>query len=94
MSNKITVAAIQLKPAPTVAVNLTNAEALLIEAADAGAQLAVLPENFAHYGQSDFLQVGHDESEPIGQKTWSMASGRNHTGCGSQSKTLCPVITV
>jgi nitrilase len=66
MSNKITVAAIQLKPAPTVAVNLTNAETLLIEAADAGAQLAVLPENFAHYGQSDFLQVGHDESEPIG----------------------------
>lgn len=66
MSHKVTVAAIQLKPAPTVAENLTNAETLLIEAVDAGSQLAVLPENFAHYGQSDFLQVGRDESEPTG----------------------------
>jgi len=66
MSHKVTVAAIQLKPASTVGENLTNAEALLIEAVDAGAQLAVLPENFAHYGQSDFLQVGRDESEATG----------------------------
>jgi len=66
MSHKIIVAAIQLKPASTVAENLANAEALLIEAVDAGSQLAVLPENFAHYGQSDFLQVGLDESEPTG----------------------------
>ena len=66
MSHKVTVAAIQLKPASTVAENLANAEALLIEAVDAGSQLAVLPENFAHYGQSDFLQVGRDESEATG----------------------------
>ena len=66
MSHKVTVAAIQLKPASTVAENLANAEALLIEAVDAGSQLAVLPENFAHYGQSDFLQIGRDESEATG----------------------------
>jgi predicted amidohydrolase len=66
MNNKITVAAIQLKPASTVDENLTNAEALLIEAADAGVQLALLPENFAHYGQSDFLMVGRDESNATG----------------------------
>lgn len=66
MSNMINVAAIQLKPAPSVAENLSNAAALLLEAATAGAELAVLPENFAHYGQSDFLTIGREESSDDG----------------------------
>ncbi len=66
MSNAFSVAAIQLKPAGSIDENLANAAALLSEAAAAGAQLAVLPENFAHYGQSDFLAIGRAESEDNG----------------------------
>ena len=66
MSNLINVAAIQLKPASSVEDNLTNAAALLSEAAAAGAQLAVLPENFAHYGQKDFTAIGLQESTDDG----------------------------
>jgi nitrilase len=62
MSNLINVAAIQLKPASSLEDNLTNAAALLFEAAAAGAQLAVLQENFAHYGQKDFTAIGFQES--------------------------------
>ena len=62
MSNLINVAAIQLKPASSLEDNLTNVAALLSEAAAAGAQLAVLPENFAHYGQKDFTAIGFQES--------------------------------
>ena len=66
MSNLINVAAIQLKPASSLEDNLTNAAALLSEAAAAGAQLAVLPENFAHYGQKDFTAIGLQESTDDG----------------------------
>lgn len=66
MNNKINVAAIQLKPGASVAENLSNTAALLLEAANAGAQLAVLPENFAHYGQPDFLAIGREESSNEG----------------------------
>ena len=62
MSSVINIAAIQLKPAASIAENLSNAAALLLEAAAAGAELAVLPENFAYYGQSDFLSIGRKES--------------------------------
>ena len=66
MSNLINVAAIQVKPASSLEDNLTNAAALLSEAAAAGAQLAVLPENFAHYGQKDFTAIGLQESTDDG----------------------------
>ena len=66
MSNLINVAAIQLKPASSLEDNLTNVAALLSEAAAAGAQLAVLPENFAHYGQKDFTAIGLQESTDDG----------------------------
>ena len=66
MSNLINVAAIQLKPASSLEDNLTNAAALLSEAAAAGAQIAVLPENFAHYGQKDFTAIGLQESTDDG----------------------------
>jgi len=62
MSNLINVAAIQLKPALSIEANLTNAAALLSEAAASGVQLAVLPENFAHYGQKDFTAIGLQEA--------------------------------
>ena len=62
----ISVAAVQLKPQASVAANLLSAAELLAQAADAGAQLAVLPENFAYYGQSDLVQAGLAESEDQG----------------------------
>lgn len=46
-------AAIQMVSAPSVAENLATAATLLAQAADAGAQLAVLPENFALMGRSE-----------------------------------------
>jgi nitrilase len=66
MSNLINVAAIQLKPSSSNEDNLAHAATLLSEAATAGAQLAVLPENFAHYGQKDFAAIGLQESTEDG----------------------------
>ena len=66
MSSLINVAAIQLKPALSIQDNLTLAAALLSDAAAAGAQLAVLPENFAHYGQHDFTAIGLQEATDHG----------------------------
>ena len=60
---KIIAAVLQLKPQGSVAENLLHAQSLLHEAAEAGAQLAVLPENFAYYGQADFLAAGRAESD-------------------------------
>ena len=63
---KIIAAAIQLKPQGSVVANLQHAETQLKRAAEAGAQLAVLPENFAYYGQPDFLAAGRAESDTDG----------------------------
>lgn len=63
---KIFAAVLQLKPQGSVSDNLRHADSLLCEAAEAGAQLAVLPENFAYYGQSDLLAAGRAESDDKG----------------------------
>jgi len=47
------IAAIQMTSGPDVSTNLQDARALLEEAADRGAQLAALPENFAFMGLAD-----------------------------------------
>ncbi len=47
------VAAIQMTSGPDVEANLQEARALLAEAAEEGAHLAVLPENFSFMGLSD-----------------------------------------
>ncbi|HVS77469.1 MAG TPA: carbon-nitrogen hydrolase family protein [Steroidobacteraceae bacterium] len=47
------VAAIQMTSGPDVPANLQQARALLDEAAERGAQLAALPENFSYMGLSD-----------------------------------------
>ena len=53
------VAALQMVSSPSVAVNLETAAQLLMQAADAGAELAVLPEYFCHLGlkDTDKLQI-------------------------------------
>jgi nitrilase len=53
MSQKITVAALQMTSGPEVADNLRTAHRLLTSAADAGAGIAVLPENFSFMGRRD-----------------------------------------
>ncbi|OGT91662.1 MAG: acyltransferase [Gammaproteobacteria bacterium RIFOXYA12_FULL_61_12] len=50
---KSRVAAIQMASSPNVDANLLEAQKLLAEAAEAGARLAVLPENFAFMGKTD-----------------------------------------
>jgi nitrilase len=47
------VAAIQMASGPNVSANLLEVERLVTEAAEAGAELIVLPENFAFMGKED-----------------------------------------
>jgi predicted amidohydrolase len=61
-----TAAAIQLMPADSVAKNLENAESLLGEAASRGADIIVLPENFAYYGQSNISALIKSEGDEAG----------------------------
>lgn len=58
-------AAIQMASGPNVSANLIEADRLLKEAADAGAVLAVLPENFAMLGRRDEERLR--EAEPDGE---------------------------
>ena len=59
------VAAIQMVPGPRVELNLSAAHALLAEAAQAGAELAVLPEYFCLMGQRDTDKLAL--AEPLGR---------------------------
>jgi deaminated glutathione amidase len=52
-SSKQRVAAVQMATGPDVNANLLEAERLIREAADDGARLVVLPENFAFMGKQD-----------------------------------------
>lgn len=47
------IAAVQMASGPNVGANLLEAERLIVEAADAGAGLVVLPENFAFMGAAE-----------------------------------------
>ena len=50
-SSSIIAAAVQLQPADSIAENLANAAKWIACAVSDGAQLVVLPENFAHLGR-------------------------------------------
>lgn len=60
------VAAIQMISGKHTEANLAAAERLLGEAAEAGAQLVVLPENFACYGRGNLREEGERESRGEG----------------------------
>jgi nitrilase len=64
MNKSIRAAAIQMATGPSVDSNLIEAERLIRDAAEAGATLAVLPENFAFMGKQDCDQLGI--AEPAG----------------------------
>ena len=57
-TNCFVAAAVQLRPHKSLEGNLAGAETLIAEAADAGSQLVVLPENFAYLGRKDLAGVG------------------------------------
>ena len=61
-----TVAAIQMCSTSDLNDNLQRAQELLAQAAHSGAQLAVLPENFAYYGSRELRQAAHLEAEASG----------------------------
>ncbi|MBO5394021.1 MAG: carbon-nitrogen hydrolase family protein, partial [Pseudomonas sp.] len=58
----MTLAVIQMVSQSDVLANLAQARRLLEEAAQGGAQLAVLPENFAAMGRRDTAAIGRAEA--------------------------------
>lgn len=62
----MTLAVIQMASQADIKANLANARRLLESSAEAGAQLAVLPENFAAMGRADLPAVGRAEAEGTG----------------------------
>lgn len=56
------IALVQMVSQDDVLANLAAAQRLLRQAADGGARLAVLPENFAAMGRRDALRIGHEEA--------------------------------
>jgi deaminated glutathione amidase len=62
----MTLAVIQMASQADIQANLAAARRLLAQAAERGALLAVLPENFAAMGRSDLPAVGRAEAEGIG----------------------------
>lgn len=60
------IAALQMNSGADVGANLDAAEALLREAASAGACLAALPENFAFMGARDRDKLAHGEADGSG----------------------------
>jgi predicted amidohydrolase len=62
----MSIAVIQMNSQDDILANLASARGLLEQAAEAGARLAVLPENFAAMGRSDLPAVGRAEAEGSG----------------------------
>jgi len=60
------VAAVQMASGPNVNANLLEAARLIKQAADAGAELVVLPENFAMMGMSEYDKVKIREADGSG----------------------------
>ncbi|MFO7604217.1 MAG: carbon-nitrogen hydrolase family protein [Gammaproteobacteria bacterium] len=59
-------AAIQMASGPNVSANLTEVGRLISQAVDAGAELVVLPENFAFMGMKEQDKLGVSEAEGSG----------------------------
>ena len=66
----VTVAAVQMVSEPNLANNLNKAAELLAEASALGPKCAVLPENFALFGQGGFGRTGGCEKARGRGKYW------------------------
>lgn len=62
----MTFAVIQMVSGPQLDANLSEARRLLEQAAEQGAKLAVLPENFATFGRRDAVELGRAEADGRG----------------------------
>lgn len=62
MKNIVKVAVIQSQPLRNLESNLVQVQQLLAEAAAQRANIAVLPENFAYYGEQDLQSIGFQEA--------------------------------
>ncbi|NDG88435.1 MAG: carbon-nitrogen hydrolase family protein, partial [Gammaproteobacteria bacterium] len=76
---KATLAAIQMASSPNVSSNLLEAGRLIETAAQSGAKLVVLPENFALMGvhETDKLEVGETDGEGPIQEFLSKTAQRH-----------------
>lgn len=66
MKEKHLIGAVQMATGPNVSANLFEAERLVREAVETGAELVVLPENFAFMGQHDRDQLDIRETDGDG----------------------------
>lgn len=66
MKEKHTIGAIQMATGPNVGANLFEVERLVRESVEEGAELVVLPENFAFMGQEDRDQLAIRETDGDG----------------------------
>jgi len=66
MSEKPRIAAVQMATGPNVNANLIEVERVIRDAAEAGAGLVVLPENFAFMGRQDQDQLAIAETDDDG----------------------------
>lgn len=62
MKNSVKVAVIQSRPLKKLETNLNQIQQLLVEASRQCAGIAVLPENFAYYGEQDMQTIGCQEA--------------------------------
>lgn len=62
----MSLAVIQMTSQADIGINLSSARQLLERAAEGGARLAVLPENFAAMGRADLSAVGRAEADGTG----------------------------
>jgi len=85
------VAVIQMSSGPDLEANLAQAEALLEEAASAGASLAVLPENFSFLGRSETDRIARAEAPGDGPVQAFLASRARQLGLWIVGGTL-PVL--
>jgi nitrilase len=65
-TSKLNVAAIQMVSGDDIATNLARADELIASAAEKGARLVVLPENFAAFGGGKQRTLGAQERTPDG----------------------------
>ncbi len=74
IDNKNVIAAVQMVSTDSVDINLKQAQELIINAADNGAEFILLPENFAYMGKcaSDTVSIAEEYGQGVIQKTISL----------------------
>ncbi len=88
----IRVAAVQMTSGPEVADNLNVAAGLIADAADGGARLIVLPENFAFMGKNDSERLRVAETPGDGPMQEFLSTQGRETGAWIVGGTI-PILT-